>query len=154
MGVIQFFWWAMYILIALHIQKLLPGFDALSPGFFIALEEGKKKQTIFLFFLFCLIQEGSGSLRFGSSLLWYSGQAIIYSIGTRFFVSGNIFSVTLLSCLAALHYSLVFWLMSAFQDVPVSYPRLIERGIIQAVFVPIIWYVAKKMRVKGTKNGN
>lgn len=154
MTVLNLFWWAGYVIAAVIIQGQLPGFDALAPGFLIALQERKKMQVFWLFVLFCLIQEGTGSLRFGASLLWYGGHIVFFLINSRFFVADNILSVTLLSAILAVYRGLVFWFMSVIQDYGVDYAALLEECVLQALLVPLLWLLADLLRPGMAKNGN
>lgn len=154
MNVYNILWWAIYIICAIIIQEEISDFDAFVPGFLIALQERKKVQIIWLFLLFCLIQEGTGSLRFGMSLLWYGGQIVFFHASARFFIADNFFSVTLLSLVLSVYRAIIFLFMCAFQNYSVNYQDLLQTCIIQAVLVPILWYLARLTRPRISKNGN
>lgn len=135
-------WWAVFITGALLVQQRIPGVDALAPGFLLSLQERRPWQTLWLFLLFSLIQEGTGTMFFGSSLLWYGGQAIFFWIGQRFFVADNVVFVLLLALFLGAYHALLTLFMCAMQEIPVEYTTLIHESIIQTLLIPLIWGLA------------
>ncbi len=141
-------WWAVYIIAALILQQQIPGVDALAPGFLISLQDNKKWQTFWLFLLFVLIQEGAGSLGFGSAILWYGGQVILFRLTERLFVADNILFVLMLSASLGAYRCLLTWFMCIVQKVPVEYMTLVQESLLQAVLIPVIWGIACLIRPK------
>ena len=141
-------WWAAYITVALILQQQIPGVDALAPGFLISLQDKKPWQTFWLFLLFTLIQEGAGSLGFGSALLWYGGQVVLFRLTERFFVADNIPFVLMLSACLGAYRCLVTWFMCIVQKVPVEYILLVKESLLQALLIPVIWGIACLLRPK------
>lgn len=139
-------YWAVYIVAGIIIQQQVPGTDALVPGFLIALQSGRKKILFWLFILFVLIQEGGGSLHFGSSLLWYGGQIAIYYIASYFVSTNSFFATLMLAGLFSAYGALVKIFICAIQDIPVNYQYLLETSLIQAAIIPIIWLLAFGLR--------
>ena len=146
MNVLLIIGWAVYIAAALVVQQHLPGVDALAAGLLIALQSGNRRAALWLFIVFCLIQEGTGSLNFGSSVLWYGGQIAFYGVGSRFFAATNFFSVILFSCLFAVWLGTVQWLMSALQDYGRDYQQLVQTCLTQAAVTPVMWLCASWLR--------
>ena len=140
--VFSLLWWAIFITGAVLLQQQIPGVDALAPGFLLSLQERKPGQTLCLFILFSLIQEGTGSMTFGSSILWYGGQAIFFWIGQRFFVAENVVFVLLLALSLGAYHALLTIFMCAVQEIPVEYQSLLHESIIQALIIPLIWGLA------------
>jgi hypothetical protein len=132
-------WWSGYIVIALFLQQQFPGLDALTPGFLLALQERKTAQTICLFLLFALIQEGMGSLHFGMAMLWYGGQILIFRLTSRLFVADNFLFVTILSASLGVYYGLLLCFMCALQNIPLAYGPLLRASFFQALAIPLIW---------------
>lgn len=132
-------WWAVYIVIALALQQQFPGLDALTPGFLIALQQRDTRQTICLFLLFTLIQEGAGNLHFGMGMLWYGGQVILFRLSARLFLADNILFVSMMSASLGVYYCALLWLMCALQDVPMNCMTLLHEGLFQTLAIPLIW---------------
>jgi hypothetical protein len=139
-------WWATYIAGALIVQQSIPGVDALAPGFLLSLQEKKNWQTFWLFCIFVLIQEGSGSLLFGSAVLWYSGQILLFRMSQRFFVAENAVFVLMLSAALGAYHFLLTWLMCSIQNLPLEFVLLSQESMIQAAIIPLIWGLAYFIR--------
>ncbi|MDR1490258.1 MAG: hypothetical protein LBS65_07225 [Desulfovibrio sp.] len=138
----SFAWWCAYISGALFVQRFIPGVDALAPGFLISLQEENRRQCFWLFILFTLIQEGTGSLLFGAAALWYGVQMLLFRIGSVIFVKDNIIFIALYSgCLGVYHF-LLTWLMCAVQGVHMNFETLLGESVIQTLIIPLIWAVA------------
>lgn len=139
-------WWILYIIGAIILQSRISGLDALVPGFLIALQEDKFRQTLWLFILFVLIQEGASSIHFGSAVLWYGGQIVLFRSGQRLFVVDNLIFIIFLSvCLGGYHYLLIR-LMGELQGISIEHTRLVHESIIQAISIPVIWIIAQATR--------
>ena len=65
-------WWGGYASIGISLQAVLPGLDFLLPGLIRAIQERKKAQFLWVAALFLLIQEGTGSMLFGGTLVSYA----------------------------------------------------------------------------------
>jgi hypothetical protein len=150
---IRILWWATYIAGALIVQQNIPGVDALVPGFLLSLQERKTWQSVWLFCIFVLIQEGAGSLTFGSAVLWYSGQVWLFHVSQRFFVAENILFVFMLSAVLGTYHFLLTWLMCSVQNLPLEFALLARESMIQAAIIPLIWGLAYFIRPKAAFNG-
>ena len=140
------FCWALYIVCAIIIQRYAQGVDALVPGLLIALQSKKRSLVLFLFLLFCLIQEGTGSLRFGSSILWYGGIIVIYFLTSSVVLETSVAVVLLFSVLAAAYMGGVSLFAQAIQDYRADFQALIAQCVLQAVLVPVLWFLAAPLR--------
>lgn len=146
-------WWGTYIVGALVVQQFISGVDALMPGFLLSLQEKRTRQSIVLFMLFVLIQEGAGSLTFGSAVLWYGGQIALFRLSERFFVADNVLFVFMLSIGLGVYHGLLTLFMCAVQKAPVEYVLLLQESVIQAAIIPVIWGVAYFARPKTGAQG-
>lgn len=146
-------WWATYIAGALIVQQHVPGVDALVPGFLLSLQEKKNWQSFWLFCAFVLIQEGSGSLTFGSAILWYGGQICLFHMSQRFFVADNVVFVFMLSASLSVYHFFLTWLMCSVEKLPLDYSLLVRESLIQAAVIPAIWGLAYFTRPKAALNG-
>ena len=145
---VRILWWAAYIAGALIVQQHIPGVDALVPGFLLALQERKTWQTVWLFCIFVLIQEGAGSLAFGSAVLWYGGQVWLFRVSQHFFIAESIPFVFMLSAILGAYHFLLTWLMCSVQNLPLDFALLVLESIIQAAIIPLIWGLAYCIRPK------
>jgi cell shape-determining protein MreD len=147
-AVLSILWWAAYIMAALIVQQQIPGVDALAPGLLLSLQEKRVKQSVWLFLIFVLVQEGSGSLGFGSALIWYGGLVALFRLAERRFLADNALFICMLSSSLGVFHGLVIWFMCMVQKVPVEYIWLIRESVIQAALIPVIWGAACLFRPK------
>jgi hypothetical protein len=136
---LRLLWWTGYVIAAQFLQQQFPGLDALAPGFLLALQERKTAQTLWLFLLFTLIQEGAGNLHFGMAMLWYGGQILIFRLNSRLFLTDNILFVTILSASLGGYHGILLWFMCILQDIPPDYILLLRGSVFQALAVPLLW---------------
>ncbi|MDR0339388.1 MAG: hypothetical protein LBH65_03825 [Desulfovibrio sp.] len=143
-------WWATFIAGALIVQQSIPGIDALTPGFLLSLQERRPRQSFWLFVFFVLIQEGSGSLAFGSALLWYGGQAVLFHVSLRYFVADSLLFVLMLSAALGAYHGFLVWFMCIVQKAPVYFFTLTRESLLQATIIPLIWGLAFFSRPKNS----
>ncbi|MDL2306793.1 hypothetical protein LJC48_02005 [Desulfovibrio sp. OttesenSCG-928-C06] len=141
-------WWIVYIVVAVWLQKFIPGLDALVPGLIVCLQEKNRQQT-FLFLLFCVVlQEGTGTLPFGASIIWYGFVFTCFYAGGWFFMAGNQGFVFLLSVALAAGRGLLFIGMSELQQLPLDTQVVVPQCLAQVFFTPIIWLLSGASRRK------
>ena len=120
-------------------QSLMPGVDFLAPGLILSLQENKPRHTVALGILWLLIQEGTGSLAFGTVILWYGVLIGIFFFGHWLFEARSFLFVVLLGgCLGVLHFGLMH-VMTQLQDWQAPPGRVLMESVIQAVVFPIEW---------------
>ena len=139
-------WWAGYLAFALWLQTRLPGTDALIPGLIIACQEKDLRQLVWLGLAALLIQEGTGSLAFGGSVLWYSSLIIFFRIGEFLFETDSLFFVILLSIALGLVHAGILFTFGSLQNMSVPLSRLVEHALTQAAVIPLLWGTARLTR--------
>lgn len=139
-------WWCGYIFVAIWLQKLLPGLDALVPALIICLQDGNKQQTSIFLLLCIIIQEGAGTLPFGGSIIWYSTVIAAYYVGGKFFMGGNIMFIIVLSVAMGISRALIFWGMGLLQPLPLDYQIVHRTYVLQILLTPLIWGIAQRVR--------
>ncbi len=139
-------WWLAYCFAAIWLQRLVPGLDACAPGLLLSLQEGNRKQTALLLLLFILIQEGSGTMVFGSSLLWYGSLILLFYVGCWFFLAESLLFILFLSAALGAMRWVIGISMSALAGVPDPGQRLIDESLVQAGLTFIIWGLAYILR--------
>lgn len=131
--------WAVFTLTGVWLQSFMPGVDFLAPGLILCLQEEKPRTTVVLGLLWLLIQEGTGSLAFGTAVLWYGVLAALFFLGHWLFEARNfVFMVILGGCLGVLHFGLMN-VMTYLQDWLVSPGRVLLESLVQAVVFPLEW---------------
>ena len=78
-------WWVAFFVFGLALQQALPGTDVLVAGLFLALQERRPFQLAVVLLALILVQEGVGTLDFGTSVLWYLLVITLFFIGRWMF---------------------------------------------------------------------
>jgi len=150
-------WWVAFFVFGLALQQALPGTDVLVAGLFLALQERRPFQLAVVLLALILVQEGVGTLDFGTSVLWYLLVITLFFIGRWMFETENWLFVLLLSgCIgfSALrglfrwilaHYG-VIWLMTRLQFIPLDTTQLLDESILQALLTPFVWQCSMMAR--------
>ena len=132
-------WWVAFSVLGLTLQQALPGTDVLVAGLFLALQERRPFQIAAVLLALILIQEGVGTLDFGTSVLWYLVVITLFFVGRWMFETENWLFVLLISvCLGAAHYG-VIWIMTRLQFIPLDMTRLLDESILQGLLTPFVW---------------
>ncbi len=148
MNVRNILWWLFFFVVGIWGQYFLPGVDLLMVGLVISLQEGRVAQTLWLFICLTFIQEGIGTVSFGSSLLWYAMLFVLYFIGRWLFQARNVFFMILLGGIMGLwHYVLVI-IMATLQEYKVPHDTLFFESMVQALIFPVFWIVMNELRIK------
>ncbi|MFZ5425517.1 MAG: hypothetical protein ACOZEN_00975 [Thermodesulfobacteriota bacterium] len=131
--------WSVFTLSGVWLQSFMPGVDFLAPGLILCLQEEKVRTTVFLGLLWLLIQEGTGSLAFGTAVIWYGVLAAMFFFGHWLFEARNFVFIAILgACLGVLHFGLMH-VMTQLQDWLVPAGRVFMESIVQAVVFPVEW---------------
>jgi len=139
-------WWVVYFCTALALQLHFPGVDAIVPGIMLSCQEGRPKQTAWLCLVTLLIQEGTGSLAFGSAILWYGTLLFLFYAGRLFFVTGSLFFVVLLALALGISHSVILYMTSSLQGFTVNPHLLAQQTAAQALLIPPLYAVASLVR--------
>ena len=147
-------WWVAFFVFGLALQQALPGTDVLVAGLFLALQERRPFQLAVVLLALILVQEGVGTLDFGTSVLWYLLVITLFFIGRWMFETENWLFVLLLSgCIGLAHYG-VIWLMTRLQFIPLDTTQLLDESILQALLTPFVWqYSLKPKAISRLKAG-
>ncbi len=140
-------WWIFFCIACLWAQRFVQGVDFLIVGLVISAREGRLLQTIWLFFMFLLLQEGAGTLSFGAGLLWQCGAMVLYVLGRWLFETRNVLFIFLLGCcLGGWRYVLIHG-MAGLQEYTLS-PRsmFLWECVLQALLFPLAWSIAYALR--------
>lgn len=145
-------WWSAYIIVAIWLQKLMPGLDALVPALIICLQDENKQQTAAFVIVCMIIQEGTGTLPFGASIIWYSIVIATYYVGGWFFMGGNLMFVIVLSIAMGVSRALIFLGMGLLQPLSLDYSSMYRVYALQVLLTPFIWALGAKTRAMIVKH--
>ena len=132
-------WWALYTVVGIWLQTLLPGTDCLAPGLIVCLQARRWSVAFWLAAVWILLQEGSGSLAFGASILWYAGLVICFYGLSLFLTVKSAFFVVLLSFFAGVwHFSVIF-LLANLQELSINFNQLLVQSLQTIIIFPVLW---------------
>ncbi len=132
-------WWLCFLAVAVGIQAAVPGLDVMAVGLIILLQERDYKNMLWLLPSFILLQEGMGTRVFGGVIVWYAAVIMLFRMGRWLFEAENFLFIFLLSaCMGGAYYA-VAWLMAPLQDLPFNTHDILDKSLIQAIFIPFAW---------------
>ncbi|WP_029897282.1 hypothetical protein [Desulfohalovibrio reitneri] len=140
--------WLAFTVAGVWAQHFAPGLDFLAAGLIVSLQEQRPGRTLWLALAWVLVQEGMGSLAFGTVILLYASLGIMYAVGRWLFEAKNLLFV----CLLGVGYALVMaglnLTMATLQDAVAPVERLLRLGFMQAVLTPVEWLVLSRLFAK------
>ena len=148
MRVYNIVWWIIFFLLAVYAQSLLSGVDFLLIGIIIAMQERKLVQLVWVILVAILLQEGVGTLPFGSALLWYSFAIIVFYGGRALFEAENFVFIFLVSTLLGLLHYIFTYAMADLHDMRIDTTRLAVESVTQALIIPPLWRLTYFLRGK------
>lgn len=138
-------WWLLYTFVGVWAQHFFPGMDFLAPGLLVSLQEERRGTIIWLTVCWILLQEGMGSLFFGSTLLWYGCLILAFHLGRGLFSSTSVTLMCLLGAfLGALHFLFTLMIMRL-EVMAFPFERVLFEAVLQAALTPILWWVAHQL---------
>ena len=146
MTIINIIWWVVFLSLGLVVENLLPGTDVLLIGLIIALQEGKIAQIIWVFLAVILLQEGIGTLAFGSSILSYTAVVLIFYAGRALLEQENILFVLMVAASAGIGHYVFTEAMAALQNISLPGQRLAVESFIQVLILPPLWILTFALR--------
>ena len=146
MTIINIIWWVVFLSLGLVVENLLPGTDVLLIGLIIALQEGKIAQIIWVFLAVILLQEGIGTLAFGSSILSYTAIVLIFYAGRALLEQENILFVLIVAASAGIGHYVFTEAMAALQNISLPAQRLAVESFIQVLILPPLWILTFALR--------
>ncbi len=141
-------WWGAYAVCAVWAMHLLPGVDFFLPGIICSLQENNRPQTLWVITLSVLMQEGAGLLAFGPVLMWYAMACVLFSLGRWLFEAENVVFIFLLSLALGAWQVVIGVVMHHLQDVIIPPSRLVTSAALNALVVPLVWFVVHFLREK------
>lgn len=133
--------WSLYFVTAVWLQLYIPGMDFFAPGILLCLQQERLRHVLFLLLLSVLIQEGTGPLVFGTSILRYGSLIGLFFLGRGFFESRSpIFIFFLIFAFTLLH-AIILQTMAGLQSLTISGPRLLWESVFIFGTFLLIWLI-------------
>lgn len=135
----EWLWWTIYIIVCIWLQTFFPGVDFFLPGLLVCLQQKKIWWAVWLGIACLLIQEGTGSLAFGSSLLWYVGLVVAFYAGKSLLESKNLVFILGFAAAAGIWHWFVIFLITRLQNLQIVPEMLFKDSLFMAAGVPLMW---------------
>lgn len=145
-SVLNILWWLSYVVIGIWLQYLVPGVDFLVPGLIVCLQENRKLQSGVFLAALLLIQEGQGSLAFGSGLLWYGFVVVVHRFVQGLFEEKNLLFILLLSLALGVWRYILVRFMPLLQEMETAGGGLFVESVLQAALTAPMWAVLRRLR--------
>ncbi|GAB6059607.1 hypothetical protein [Desulfonatronum parangueonense] len=133
--------WSLYFITAVWLQLFVSGMDFFVPGILLCLQQERLRHALFLVLLSVLIQEGTGPLVFGTSILRYGSLIGLFFLGRSFFESRSpIFIFFLIFAFTLLHL-IILQTMAGLQSLTISSQRLLWESAFVFVTFLASWLI-------------
>ncbi|MFP4391488.1 MAG: hypothetical protein ACOC43_13705 [Desulfohalobiaceae bacterium] len=131
--------WFLYTLLAIWFQAIFPGPDLFAPALLLLLQQRDFPRLGWLLPLWIVIQEGSGSMYFGTSLLWYAGLILVFHFARVLLDTRGFLFIFLISVFAGFWQYLCLHLLSGLQELQVPKGQILQQSLQTIVAVPLFW---------------
>lgn len=131
--------WFLFTVTCVYLQRLVPGVDLLVAGLVVSMQREKWVTSLWLGLAWILIQEGTGSLAFGSTLMRYALLALLFYLGRWLLQTTSLVFMVLLSLSLAVMHWIITQLMTELQDAAVNWLALTRDSLLQGVLFIIVW---------------
>ncbi len=133
-------WWFLFTALCIWIHSFISGIDCFGPAVLVLMHLKRYREAIWLTPMWILINEGAGSLAFGSSLLWFAGLILLFLFLCLFLSSSNLLFLFSLSLMAGTLQTGIIALMAALQEITIPFERIVVQGILTALLFPVFWF--------------
>lgn len=134
-------WWTIYTILGIWLQRFIPGLDCFAPALAGCMYLGLFRTTFWLGLVWIIIQEGTGSLAFGFTLLFYAGIVLFFLSSKLLFTQKNPLFFIGASFFAAGLYFVAVQIMISLQELNVSIYLIMQNSLLTLVFFPILWAI-------------
>lgn len=131
-------WWLIYTIFGIWLQRFIPGLDCFAPALAGCLYLGLTTTTFWLALFWILIQEGIGSLAFGSTLLFYGGITVFFFWSKIIFTKNSPLFFIGASIFTSGFYLLVMYVMSNLQELDIPINIFLQNALLILIFFPIL----------------
>mgnify|MGYP000058218049 CR=1 FL=1 len=135
-------WWILYTLCGIWIQGAIPGVDCFGPGLLLCLQTGRFKSLFWLAPIWVLLQEGAGSLPFGSALLYDAGLVYFFLLIRPYINLTSPMYILSISLFAGLWHFGVVHLVTSLQGIHILSQQILFQSIRLTAVFPVIWALA------------
>ncbi len=145
-GMPPFLFWVVYTIAAIWLQAFFPGLDFFAPALLICLQYRQLRILSCLLLPWIMIQEGSGSLNFGFSLLSYSGLILFFYLTRVFLDTMSFLFILLFSVFTGAWVYFALQMLTSLQELHIIREQLIYQSLQNTLILPILWLVLNYLK--------
>ncbi|MFI3271872.1 MAG: hypothetical protein R3Y11_07225 [Pseudomonadota bacterium] len=148
-----FFWLGLFV-VGIYGQYLVAGLDVLCLAFIWTLHDERWSRFLWLMPVLIVLQEGGGSMDFGTSIVWYAAMLSLFLLGRCIFaVESIVFMLAFSLGMGVIHYILLSF-MTGLQKINVTGSSLVHGSILQAICVLVLWGLVTITRQRFMKHAH
>ncbi len=137
----QILWWTLVTIFGIIIEGCIKGIGPFLPALLLCLQIGNIATTTFLAIFWMTIQEGGGSLPFGTLLLWYLGVTFVFFWMKNYLASSGIIFVVIISICSSLWYLLSIYTITGLEEITINQGLIFHNAIKQLIVFPLLWKI-------------
>ncbi len=139
-------WWVAFLVLGIVCQLYVPGLDALLTAVLLVTQERDYKTMVWLLPTIVLLQEGMGSLHFGSSVFTILAVIALYKLASAIPVAARTFFHLLVILGCGFLRGFFGWFFATLQNAPVDMELIVHDGLVETVYVLVSWPVLTALR--------
>jgi len=140
--------WLLFTVAAVWGQFLVPGTDFLAAGLVVSMQEQGRTRTLWLALFWILLQEGMGSLAFGTVPLLYGVLFLGFHFGRWLFEPRNFLFICLIGVFSGISQAWLGLTMATLQGVVADRNEVITAAAVQVTLLPMEWALLSKLYEK------
>ncbi len=150
----SFFFWIVLFAVSIVFQYHIQGIDILCIACIWTLHEERWARFLWLAPVLILLQEGGGSMAFGTSILWYTSMVAVFVLGRCLFAVESIVFMLLYGLAMGLMHYILFNVMTGLQNINVPPSSIFHDSLFQAVCILIAWATVLLLRQRFMKHAH
>jgi hypothetical protein len=140
--------WLLFVVLAVWLQFIFPGMDFLAAGLVLCLQQERPGKVLLLAIICVLIQESTGPLAFGTSVLRYGALIVFFLLARRLFEANNPVLILILGGLFAVVHYLSLKTMTGLQSLVILDQRIFIDSVLLFFVFSTEWFVLSKIYQK------
>lgn len=137
--------WGLFTVAAVWGQYMVPGTDFFAAGLIVSLQEQGRARSLWLALFWILLQEGMGSLAFGTIPLLYGVLFLGFHFGRWLFDPRNYLFICLLGLFFGIAQAWLGLTMATLQGVLPDRTAVLTGAAVQVTLLPLEWALLFKL---------
>ncbi|MCF8106289.1 MAG: hypothetical protein K9K64_12470 [Desulfohalobiaceae bacterium] len=135
--------WLLFTALGVWAHSFIPGLDCFAPALIVCLHLRRYRTAFWLGSAWLLINEGAGTLAFGTSIVWYCGLILFFFLIQLFLSARHIYFALTMALFAGGWQFFVFSSMVRLQEFEVARGTLLSGSLSTMLFFPVGWFLVQ-----------